>query len=70
MSQDTDPNTTPTPDLAPADTAATKPKPSARSTAARTAIQRTAKRPSPSKPTESNRPYDADYRSGHRVWPD
>ena len=70
MSQDTDPNTTATPDSAPVDTAAAKPKPSVRSTTARTAIRHTAKRPSPSTQTESNRPYDADYRSGRRVWPD
>ena len=69
MSQDTDPKSDAGPEAATAETPPDQSKPSAKPIATRTAIQRTAKRSSPSKSTESNRPYD-DYRSGPRVWPD
>jgi hypothetical protein len=70
MSHDTDPLVDAGQEATTAEAPAAKPKPGAKPTAARTAIRRTAKRPAPPVPTESNRPYDADYCSGHRVWPD
>jgi hypothetical protein len=70
MSQDTDPNAAQVPEAAPVDTPPSKLKPGAKPTTARTAIQRTPKRPASPTRTEANRPYDADYCSGHRVWPD
>ena len=71
MNQDTDPRVATSPEAAAAEAPAVKPKPkpSAKPTAARTAIQRTPKPPASPTRTESNRPYDADYCSGHRVWP-
>ncbi|MTW22695.1 hypothetical protein [Allochromatium palmeri] len=70
MSQDTEPKVDAGPEATTAEVPAAKPKPGAKPTAARTAIRRTAKRSAPAARTESTRPYDADYRSGHRVWPD
>ena len=70
MSQDTDPKVDAGPEAITTEVPADKPKLGAKPTAARIAIRRTAKRPAPLTPTESNRPYDADYRSSRRVWPD
>lgn len=70
MSQDTDPPVDAGQEATTAEAPAAKPKIGAKPTAARTAIRHTAKRPAPLTPTESNRPYDADYRSSRRVWPD
>lgn len=70
MSQDTDPKVDAGPEATTAETPVAKPRPGTKPTVARTAIQRTAKRPVSQARTESNRPYDADYRSGRRIWPD
>lgn len=70
MSQDTDPQVDVGPEATTAETPAAKPRTSTKPTAARTAIRHTAKRPVSPARTELNRPYDADYRSGRRVWPD
>ena len=70
MSQDTDPKVDAGPEATTAETPAAKPRPGTKPAVARTAIQRTAKRSAPPSGTESNRPYDADYRSVRRVWPD